>query len=202
MPGNPAQLPGFDATHQSDLAALTLANQNEDLQKEIANVRQDQINAQKEAFDLKTQLAEMRKTLESLKSENTRLHTPQPQQISHPPPQMPQQSSMNVVQHERSRSSQQHHNLPSTPQQPSYTPQQYQTSAQHMYQAPSQGTQHSRTHTQHGQPVYGQTGDSRAQAVTQQQPANAWGQGIYGAYQQNQHSGGMLPSTHMMGGYR
>lgn len=192
MQNNAPPIPSFDAAvHQSELTALSLANQNEDLQKELANVRQDQVTAQKEALELKNQLAEMRKQIDSLKAEKTRINQPpQPQPIQQPSP-MSQQSNMTIG-HERSRSSQQHHHLPSAPHQPSYAPQ-YQPNAQHMYHqpAPSQAT-HSRTH---GQPVY-QTNDNRAQ------PANAWNQGLYGAYQQSQHSGGMLPSTHMMGGYR
>jgi hypothetical protein len=178
--------------HQTELAALTLANQNEDLQKEIASVRQDQLNAQKESYELKTQLAEMRKQLDSLKSENTRLNTPQPQPVNQPPPiPLQRQSSMSGG-HERSRSSQQHHHLPSTPQQqPGYP--QYQANGQHMYHQPAPAqTAHSRTH---GQPVY-------QQPDTRTQPNNAWNQGLYGAYQQSQHPNGMLPSSHMMGGYR
>ena len=105
------------------------------------------------------------------------------------------QANNMTIGHERSRSSQQHHHLPAATHH-SYAPQ-YATNAQHMYQQASRAQPtHSNTH---GQPVYG-SNDSRAQAQAQNQ--NAWSQGLYGAYQQGQHSGGMLPSTHMMGGYR
>ncbi|KIW02376.1 uncharacterized protein PV09_06198 [Verruconis gallopava] len=183
-------VPTFDTMQQGELTALTLASQNEDLQKEIASVRQDQLTAQKEAYELKAQLAEMRKQIESLKAENNRLNTPQPQPIQQPPP-LQQQSTMNSsmnLGHERSRSTQ-HHHIPSTPQQPSYSP--YQPNTHQMYHHSQQNqAAHSRAH---GQPVY-QTNDNRPQ------PQNAWNQGLYGPYQQ-QHS--MLPSAHnMMSGYR
>ena len=196
MPQSAPPIQAFDAVQaQNELTALTLANQNEDLQKEIAGFRQDQLTAQKEALELKNQLAEMKKQLDSLKAENTRLNQPppQPQAVQQSP--MAQQSNMNLGGHgghERSRSSQQHHHLPSAAHQQNYAPQ-YQTNTQHMYHqtTPNQSA-HSRTH---GQPVY-QPNGNRAQSN------NAWNQGLYGAYQQSQHSNGMLPSTHMMGGYR
>lgn len=186
-------IPGFDAVQaQSELTALTLANQNEDLQKEIARFRQDQLSAQKEALELKNQLAEMKKQLDSMKAENTRLNQPppQPQPVQQSP--MSQQSSMSIGGHERTRS---HQHLPSTSHQQNYGAPQYQTNAQHLYHPTTNPNQQSHSQRTHGQAnVYG-TNDGRTQ-----QQNNAWNQGLYGAYQQSQHSGGMLPN--MMGGYR
>jgi hypothetical protein len=203
-----------DLQHQRDIAAVTLAKQNQELQKDLATFRKDHTQAQKEAMELKNQLAEMKAQLDVMKAEKLRVNQPAPlpQPTPHSVHQSPmsQQSSVSMAQqsnhnlnigHERSRSSQQHHQLPAATQvqHQNYAPQ-YQTNAQHMYQqAPTNQNTHSRSLAQPIQPIYQtvQQNDQRSQ----QQPPNAWNQGLYGAYQQSQNSHGMLPSTHMMGRY-
>lgn len=193
-PATPASLPSFDTMHQNDLAALTLSNQNEDLQKELTNVRQDQLSTHKETQDLKEKVTAMMKQIESLQAENARLNTPQ--------------ISQNTVNGNQDRRTSQHHQLPSAPAQPSYTSQQYQNNTQHMYHqpAPSQGNSLSSS-TLLGTQLNGPAAHTRA-PVYQQQQANdrapaAWSQPLYNAYPQpNQHQSGMLPGAHMPGNWR
>jgi hypothetical protein len=71
----PAQLGSGDTMQASAITALAVANQNEDLQLELNNARQELLKAQKEAYELRTKLAESQEVVTRLQAESAQHST-------------------------------------------------------------------------------------------------------------------------------
>jgi competence protein ComGC len=59
----------------SAITALAVANQNEDLQLELNNARQELLKAQKEAYELRTKLADTQEQVNRLQAESAQHST-------------------------------------------------------------------------------------------------------------------------------
>jgi hypothetical protein len=127
-----------DAMQQSAMA-LTLASANEDLQRELDQARTKQLDAQKEAFDLRSKLTESEKQMDQLRTENARLKTVAQASINLPNTNHERRST-----HQQQTTHQQQPvTIPPPPQPPGFHPHpQYPAPSNQMYHgqpAPSQG---------------------------------------------------------------
>ncbi|KAF2431740.1 hypothetical protein EJ08DRAFT_174748 [Tothia fuscella] len=81
MPANattaPGQSGGHDFMQQNAITALAVASQNEDLQQSLNNTRQELLKAQKETYDLRTQLTESQEEVTRLQAEIAQHNTTQ-----------------------------------------------------------------------------------------------------------------------------